>query len=64
LPIKITRIVLVYQDAVVVLGTGITALPLVLPVLPDTTTNSREVTVLLAVLLQRRRHDAFVKNTL
>ena len=53
---KVTRVVLVEHDAVVVLATRITAPSRVLPVLADTPMPCRDVTALFAVLAQTCMH--------
>lgn len=49
---EVTRVVLVEVDAVVVLATGVTATTWVLAVLAHTTVAGRDVSALLAVLLE------------
>ena len=53
---KITRVVLVKIDSVVVLTTGITATAWVLAVLSNTTTTIGNVATKATTLLQSRRH--------
>ncbi len=48
---EVTRVVLIHQDSVVVLATGVTAATRMLSVLADTTVTTGDVTSLLSVLV-------------
>jgi hypothetical protein len=54
---KVTRVILVHEDAVVVLSTGVTATTWVLAVLADATVSTRDVTPLFPRFVQSSRHD-------
>ena len=58
---EVTRMVLVHEDSVVVLTTGVTATTGMLAVLADTAVAHLDVTALLAGLVQTSGHDEILK---